>query len=220
MTQRWRGPRPQLLEGGACRQGQWQRRCQPWWAQWVWQLLGIARTHVLSRARSLTVLCAQLSLCGTSSADGMSNASSSTAWRRRNDLRVHATASARDRGTRASGLNEAGRDAHLQRRHLIAADEAPGRPMRGDDRCGRSDPHIGWNRLVPWSAAFQPTPTEKLCIDYLKPKTIDLQWRTRLDGRRQWVIAPIRRERQAARAFCNLTSPAARSSAQSRPSRK
>ena len=44
---------------------------------------------------------------------------------------------------RASSLNEAGRAAHLQRRHQNAADDAPGRPMRGDDRCGRSDPHIG-----------------------------------------------------------------------------
>ena len=44
---------------------------------------------------------------------------------------------------RASGLNEAGRAAHLQTRHQNATDDAPGRPMRGDDRCGRSDPHIG-----------------------------------------------------------------------------
>ena len=183
-------------------------------------MLGAARTHACSRAQSLTVLCAQLWRRSTARTDGVSNASSSTAARRQSDLRAYTPLRQHAIVARASGLNEAGRAAHLQIRHQTAADDAPGRPMRGDDRCGRSDPHIGWNRLAPWSAAFQPTPTEKLCIDDLKPKTIDLQWRTRLDGRRQWVIAPIRRERQAARAFCNLTSPAARSSAQSRPSRK
>ena len=67
----------------------------------------------------------------------------STAARRQSDLRAYTPLRQHAIVARASGLNEAGRAAHLQRRHQNAADDAPGRPMRGDDRCGRSDPHIG-----------------------------------------------------------------------------
>ena len=106
-------------------------------------MLGAARTHACSRAQSLTVLCAQLWRRSTARTDGVSNASSSTAARRQSDLRAYTPLRQHAIVARASGLNEAGRAAHLQRRHQNAADDAPGRPMRGDDRCGRSDPHIG-----------------------------------------------------------------------------
>ena len=127
---------------GWCAQRRWWRQRQPWWAQWRQLLDCWASRARTQHARTLTVLCAQLLRYGTSSADGRWNASSSTAARHPSDLRAHATASAHDRGA-ASSSNEAGRAAHLERRHRTAADETPGRPMRGDDRCGRSDPHIG-----------------------------------------------------------------------------